>query len=56
VLLRGCDLAELVGGGEEGSTGEKGGEEGRERDGSEQDVQQDELPPDGVGGRGRLAQ
>jgi hypothetical protein len=34
VLLRGCDLAELVGGGEGGSTGEKDGEEGRERDGS----------------------
>jgi hypothetical protein len=43
-----------VGGGEEGSTGEKDREEGRERDGSEQDVQQDELPPDGVGGRGEV--
>ena len=54
MLLRGCDRAELVGGGEEGSKGEKDCEEGRERDGYEQDVQQDELLPDGVGGRGEV--
>jgi hypothetical protein len=54
VLLRGCDRAELVGGGEEGSKGEKDGEEGRKRDGSEQAGQQDELPPDGVGGPGEI--
>jgi hypothetical protein len=56
VLLRGCDRAELVGGGEEGSKGEKDGEEGRKRDGSEQAGQQDELPPDGSAGQARLAQ
>ena len=51
-----CDLAELVGGGEEGSTGEKDGEEGRERDGSEQDVQQDECRRTASAGEARSAQ